>query len=169
MGRHDLSIIAKVTLTCAISLGAAACSQAPAAPTAAEPAHDIKTMMQIIVQPQADVFWKSTGTISDANGTRDLTPTTDAGWLATQSAAATLAEMGVLLKNPTYAEGKGDDWIEYADALTKISLRAQAAAKAHNPEAVMETGSEIYNVCAACHATYQPPVEPEKIPGSSGF
>lgn len=169
MGRQNTLKIAKIGLASAMALAAASCSQPPAATPAAEPAHDIKTMMQIIVQPQADVFWKSTGTISDANGTRDLTPTTDAGWLATQSAAATLAEMGVLLKNSAYSEGKGDDWIEYADALTKISLRAQAAAKAHNAEAVMETGSEIYNVCAACHAAYQPPVEPEKIPGSSGF
>lgn len=146
-------------------VAATGCSPQQPAPTI-QPAHDIKTLMQIVVQPQADVYWKSTGSISDENGVRDLTPTTDAGWLATRSSAATLAEMGALLKNPVFADGKGDDWLEYSDALTKIAIRAEAAAEARDADAVMEVGSEIYNVCAACHQTYQPPVEPEKIPGS---
>lgn len=163
--RHILLCLSILGGACLVS----ACEKGPSAPAAVEQPYDIKTLMQIVVQPQADVYWKSTGSISDANGTRDLTPTTDAGWLNTRSSAATLAVMGALLKNPVYAEGKGEDWNEYADALTALSLKAEQAAIARDPEAVMEVGNSVYNVCAACHQAYQPPVQPEKIPGSSDF
>lgn len=169
MNWRILEILAKMAVVGACVVTVTSCSQAPAAKPPVAPVHDIKALMQYVVQPQADVYWKSTGTISDANGIRDLTPTTDAGWLATRSSAATLAEMGALLKNPVFADGKGEDWMEYADALIKLSTRAEKAAADRDPNAVMEVGSEIYNVCAACHQSYQPAVEPTKIPGSSGF
>lgn len=119
-------------------------------------AHDIRQLMAIVVQPQADVFWRSAGSVSDETGIHDLTPTTDEGWLATRSAAATVAEMGNLLMTPLYAEGRGDDWIQFSKALVEIGRKAELAAVDRNSDAIFEVGGTMYNVCSACHQAYPP-------------
>lgn len=119
-------------------------------------AHDIKQLMAIVVEPQANVFWGSAGYEVDASGERDLTPTTDERWLATQSSAATVAEMGNLLMTPQYAEGRGEDWIQFSRALVEVGKRAEQAAIARDGAAVFEIGSTMYNVCQACHQVYPP-------------
>nr|AGU10802.1 hypothetical protein [uncultured organism] len=130
-------------------------------------AHDIKQLMAIVVQPQADVFWKSAGSITDAKGLHDLTPTTDAGWLATRSAAATITEMGNLLMTPQYAEGRGADWIQFSRSLVEIGQRAEKAAADRNVDAIFDTGGTMYNVCSACHQAYPPrPAGPSAAPGA---
>ncbi len=90
-------------------------------------AHDIKQLMAAIVQPQADVFWKSAGSFTDATGTHDLRPSTDEGWLRTRSAAATVTEMGNLLMTPQYAQGRGEDWMQFSKALVEIGMKAEKA------------------------------------------
>lgn len=128
-------------------------------------AHDMKQLMAVVVQPQADVFWKSAGSVSDDKGSHDLRPTTDEAWLRTQSAAATLTEMGNLLQTPLYAEGRGKDWMQFSQALTQIGMKAEkAVASRASEDEIFEIGGTIYNVCTACHQVY-PPVAGE-IPGS---
>lgn len=136
----------------------AGCNRAePAKPESAlVRAHDIQQLMAVVVQPQADVFWRSAGTVSDASGSHDLTPTTDEGWLATRSAAATVTEMGNLLMTPLYAEGRGDDWIQFSKALVEIGRKAELAALDRNSDAIFEVGGTMYNVCSACHQAYPP-------------
>lgn len=119
-------------------------------------AHDIKELMATIVQPQADIFWKSAGSVTDEKGQHDLTPTTEEGWLATRSAAATVSEMGNLLMTPLYAEGRGDDWMRFSKDLVEIGRRAEKAAADHNSDAIFEVGGTMYNVCSACHQVYPP-------------
>lgn len=123
-------------------------------------AHDIRQLMEQVVQPQADVFWGSAGYVSDAEGERDLTPTTEEGWLATRSSAATVTQMGNLLMTPLYAKGRGEDWIKFSKALVEIGQRAEAAAVARDSEAIFDVGATMYNVCQACHEVY-PPAEGE--------
>jgi hypothetical protein len=119
-------------------------------------AHDIHHLMEVVVEPQADVFWNSAGTITDATGEHDLTPTTDVGWLATQSAAATIAEVGNLLMTPQFAEGRGGDWNQFAKSLVEIAIAAEKAAVDRNAGAVMEVGATMDTVCEACHQVYLP-------------
>lgn len=119
-------------------------------------AHDIHQLMKVVVEPQANVFWNSSGTINDASGEHDLTPTTDEGWLATQSAAATIAEIGNLLLTPQFAEGRGKDWQQFASSLVEIGMIAEKAAADRNTDAVMESGGTMYKVCSACHQVYMP-------------
>jgi hypothetical protein len=121
-------------------------------------AHNIQQLMEFVVEPQAQVFWRSAGSVVDEQGTHDLTPTTDEGWLATRSAAATVTEMGNLLMTPQYASGRGADWMEFSEALVKIGTRAEKAAADKNGEAVFEVGGIMYQVCQSCHQVY---VEPE--------
>lgn len=117
-------------------------------------AHDIKQLMATVVQPQADVFWKSAGSYTDATGTHDLRPTTDEAWLRTRSAAATIAEMGNLLMTPQYAEGRGEDWMQFSKSLVEIGLKAEKAAVDRSEDEIFDTGGTMYNVCTACHQAY---------------
>jgi len=119
-------------------------------------AHDIRQLMLVVVDPQADVFWNSAGTINDASGEHDLTPTTDEGWFATQSAAATVAEMGNLLLTPQFAEGRGEDWKQFAKSLVEIGMIAEKAAVDRDTNAIMEVGATMDRVCEACHQVYLP-------------
>jgi hypothetical protein len=119
-------------------------------------AHDIHQLMKVVVEPQANVFWNSAGTINDATGEHDLTPTTDEGWLATQSAAATIAEIGNLLLTPQFAEGRGEDWKQFSRSLVEIGMMAEKAAADRDADAVLETGATMYKVCSACHQVYEP-------------
>jgi hypothetical protein len=112
--------------------------------------------MEVVVDPQADVFWNSSGTINDASGEHDLTPTTDEGWLATQSAAATVAEIGNLLLTPQFAEGRGEDWKQFAKSLVEIGMMAEKAAVDRDSDAVLEVGATMDKVCEACHQVYLP-------------
>lgn len=133
----------------------AGCKKAEEAPQFVK-AHDIKQLMAVVVQPQADVFWKSSGSITDENGTVDLTPTTDEAWLRTRSAAATITEMGNLLMLPQYSDGRGEDWKQFAKSLAEIGIKAEKAAADRNSEAIFEVGGTMYNVCTACHQVYPP-------------
>jgi hypothetical protein len=139
----------------------AACS-GPSEPAEQEPrfveAHNIQQLMEFVLEPQAQVFWRSSGYVVDEQGERDLTPTTDEGWLATRSAAATVTEMGNLLMTPLYAKDRGVDWMEFSEALVRIGIRAEQAAADKNGEAVFEVGGIMYQVCQSCHQIY---VEPE--------
>jgi len=151
-----VSVLALMALTACNGAG-----KQPAEPAATfVKAHDVKQLMAVVVQPQADVFWRSAGSVTDETGEHDLTPTTDAGWLATRSAAATVAEMGNLLMTPQYAQGRGEDWMQFSKSLVEIGQRAEKAAADRNSDAIFETGGTMYNVCSACHQAYPPKADP---------
>jgi hypothetical protein len=128
-------------------------------------AHNTQQLMAYIVEPQAQVFWGSAGFIIDEEGEHDLTPTTEEGWLATRSAAATVTEMGNMLMTPMFAEGRGEDWMTYSRALVEIGVKAEQAAADKDSDAVFETGGLMYNVCRACHQAYVGDVDPPPLPG----
>ncbi|MDB5663446.1 MAG: hypothetical protein JWM38_44 [Sphingomonas bacterium] len=125
--------------------------------TAAGPyvkAHSVKQLMANVVEVQAQLFWRSAGSITDANGQQELAPAGDEGWQATRSAAATVAEMGNLLMTPLYAEGRGEDWTKFAQAMVRSGMRAERAAAERNSDAVFETGGALYETCQGCHQVY---------------
>jgi hypothetical protein len=108
------------------------------------------------MEPDAQIFWRSSGTVSDTAGTRDLTPTTPEGWKAAQSAAATVAETGNLLMTPVYARDRGDDWITFAQDLVRSGKQAEQAAIARDGDAMFEAGAKLSEACSACHQAYLP-------------
>lgn len=147
-------------LILAMAVVVSACDGGSAGKAVDEPAyvraHDIHQLMTAVVEPQANVFWNSSGTINDASGEHDLTPTTDQGWLAARSAAATVAEMGNLLLTPQFADGRGEDWKQFSKSLVEIGMIAEKAAADRDSDAVMESGATMYKVCTACHEAYVP-------------
>jgi hypothetical protein len=113
----------------------------------------MKELMQFVIDPPADVFWGASGTIITAQGEEDRSPTSDAGWDAAVSAAATLAEAANLLMLP----GRGleeREWLAYSQQLADVSIAAMKAAQARDKEAVFATGEQVYFACRACHKKY---------------
>lgn len=113
---------------------------------------DIHQTMTWILEPAADVIWDSAGTIITAEGERDLSPTSDDGWIAVLHAATTLTEAGNLLMMP--GRSAGDDWLEYSAGLVEAGKLAMQAAQARDAEALFDAGGRIYQVCRACHNQY---------------
>lgn len=139
----------------------AACSQEPADLPHGTP----QQFMANEVQPTAEVYWNAVGAVSELiDGEpvfREFEPQTDAEWAAVAASAVKLREFGEVLASPAYAEGRGEDWLDFAQGLQDVSRRAEQAALDKSPEAVFEVGGTIYNVCSACHQAYPPAELPE--------
>lgn len=114
----------------------------------------VKEQMAGTVQPTAQVYWNAVQYISDEQGTRKIVPTTDAQWQQTVDAAAKLRSMAQMLKQPEYAANRGTDWLEFAQGMADVAGQAEAAARARDPDGVLEAGGTLYNVCSACHEVY---------------
>ena len=134
----------------------AGCNQGP--PT---PEKTVQQLMAEDVQPTAEVYWNSVQFISDEEGEHDIFPKTDLEWQRTKGAATALGELGELLKTPGYTEGRGEDWVQFANSLIDVSRLAEQAAEERNTDKDFEVGGTIYNVCTACHQVYPATTGPE--------
>lgn len=125
-----------------------------------EPAQTVQQLMAEGVQPTADIYWQSVQYISDEEGEHDIKPETEADWLATRNAAASLVEYGNQLMTPAYAEGRGEAWLDFARGMVEVGTQAEQAAVDRDPDAVFEVGGTLYNVCSSCHLLYPPANSP---------
>lgn len=159
MRRRSLTLFALAALL-------AACGRpSGGAQNAAQPyvkVHSLQQLMVTVIEPDAEVFWRSSGVVSDSGGTHDLTPTTAQGWAAAQSSAATVAEMGNLLMTPMYSRERGPDWIAFSADLVQVGKQAERAALARNEDAMFEAGAKLGDACSACHQAYLPQEQAEK-------
>ena len=121
----------------------------------------IREYMVEQVQPTAEIYWDSVQYISDEQGDHEIFPKTDAEWEEVRKSAARLAEIGAELKQPGYAEGRGQGWIDFADGLIEVAGEAVQAAVDKDVEAVFSVGGTVYSVCSACHQAYPPADPPE--------
>jgi hypothetical protein len=152
---------------CAVVL--AACSpQKPAAPASLAKyntdALSLPEFMDHVVDPASFAYWKGSGTEETAKGTKDLSPTTDEGWEAMESAAASLIEAGNDLQLPGRPRGPiqipgqkpwpASDFYKFAQQLTAEAVLAKAAAEKHDKAAAYAEGAKIYLICTACHKEY---------------
>ena len=136
-------------LVLALAAGLAGCAK----PTPYNTASSVKDIMVGIVDPQAQLFWHSSGSTDTANGTETLTPTTKEGWAAAEGAMTAVAESGNLLMLRPRPKDNGD-WVKFAKAMTDQALLARAAVRAKNGDKMFETGAALYDTCSACHAKY---------------
>jgi len=142
----------------ALSMLVACNSAQPPTPaaTAAPPylmVTDLKQLMSWIVDPNAQIVWKSVGTIVSEKGTEEIAPKTDADWEAIRNSAATVAEAGNLLMMEGRARNQ-DDWMKKARALIDNANILLQAIDAKDAPAVFSAGSDLYLACSDCHATY---------------
>ena len=113
---------------------------------------DVRQTMELIIDPAADVIWKSAGSIVSAAGEQDLAPTTPEAWAGVKAAAAVLTESGNLLMLP--GRSAGPDWNRHAGDLIGAGKLAIAAAQQQDAGALFDAGGRIYEVCLACHSQY---------------
>lgn len=116
---------------------------------------DVNQLMLTVIDPAADIYWASVGTIMDLDGTEEIAPTTPAEWEVVRNAAMIIAESGNLLLMPGRAQ-EGEQWTELAQALITSGRQALAAAEARDPAAVFVAGGDVYLVCSECHAAFAP-------------
>jgi hypothetical protein len=134
------------------------------------PEQTIQQLMADEVQPAAEIYWDAVRYESVLeNGQpveRDIRPETDEDWARIKAAATKLGEHGALLQTPGYAEGRGEDWLQFSRSLVEVSALAEQAADEKSADKVFEVGGTIYSVCSACHQVY-PPAEglPDGRPG----
>ena len=126
-------------------------------------AHSLEQLMAVVIEPDAQVFWRSSGTISDSSGVHDLTPTTPERWAAAQSSAATVAEMGNVLMTPPYSHNRGSDSIEFSRTLVQVGKAAEQAARARDGDAMFVAGARLGEACSACHQAYLPQEQAAKL------
>jgi hypothetical protein len=115
-----------------------ACGGAPPPPY--RPVADVKQLMASVVEPAAEVYWDSVGTIIDSSGVTEIEP-------------YVVAESGNLLMMSSRAKD-GGDWMKMSQALIDVGQRAVRAAESHDKAAVFDVGAEVYDTCTSCHAKY---------------
>jgi hypothetical protein len=180
-------VVTQSACTQAAPPAAAATTTAP--PSSIAPVGTVKQIMKGIVDPSSAAIWDAVSTESGPKGDIEKAPKTDEEWARLEGQALTLAEVANLLKMPGREVAKPDEansksqpdapeltpvqieekinkdraaWDKRADALRETAIKAIAAAKAHDKDAVLNVGEEIDNACESCHKVYWYP--DEKIP-----
>ena len=141
-------------LVSALTLAATVIGCAPE-PTPFVEVADLRQLMVTVVEPAAEVYWESVGTIMSLQGTEEIAPSTTAEWDAVRNAAMIVAESGNLLMMPGRLQNDAQ-WTEFSLALIASGQQAVSAANARDADAVFEAGGEVYLVCAGCHAAFAP-------------
>jgi hypothetical protein len=120
---------------------------------------DLRELMLHVIEPAAEVYWDSVGTVMDLEGTHEIAPSNVNEWLVVENAAATVAEAGNLLLLPSR---RRDDprWNDFAGDLIDAGRAALEAADSRDPDAVFEAGGNLYFTCADCHAVFAPALLP---------
>ncbi len=136
-----------------LALLAACAPEPPPAPAAPKNLLSMKELMEHVIDPAADVFWASSGTIITAEGEKSRAPTTKEGWEAAANAAATVIEGSNLLMLPGRARDQ-DTWLKFSEELGNAAAAGMKAAQAKDEKAVFDTGGRIYLACRACHMKY---------------
>jgi hypothetical protein len=113
---------------------------------------DMKTFMEHVLTPAAQIVWSVNGSIIDAKGERDLSPKTDDEWEKIVSGAATLAEATNALMIPERAQDAL--WNVYVKKLADAADKAYQAAEAHDLKSVAEVSDHLDGICASCHRHY---------------
>lgn len=147
----------RMTLIALSILLLAGCGSGEQEKTPFKPTTNTKDLMNWILDPSADVIWGNSGWEVTEEGERELFPTTDEGWNELVHAAAMIAESGNLLLIPgreNGADGRGEDWTAYSQALVETGNRLIEASQAHDKQAVFDVGGQLYRICLACHQRY---------------
>lgn len=142
-----------------LAVGCAACSapQAPAPSQAPPPYHtvaDVKTLMQTVIDPNADVIWGAVGTVETKAGTVEKFPKTDEEWALVRNAAYTVTEAGNLLMLGDRPKEPREQWMKLSRELIEVGQRTVKAAEARDKDAIFSIGGEVYDACSNCHQKY---------------
>lgn len=109
---------------------------------------------------QADVIWGNSGTEWDAEGERELFPTTDEGWQPLVKAADNMAVIGKNLQTLIDKDDpRAEAWVAYAKGIVDVSQKLALGAQQQDKAITFDDGGVLYQVCTACHGTFPAPIE----------
>ncbi len=117
-----------------------------------QPYVDMKTFMEHVLTPAANIVWSVNGVVIDDKGEHDLSPKSDADWERIVSGAATLAEATNALMIPQRA--RDAEWNVYVKRLADAANKAYVAAEVHDLKTISEVSDRLDGICAACHRHY---------------
>ena len=183
-----LVTLAVVLVASLLNLRSSGTATATAEKTAiAAPVGTVREIMKAMVDPNAQIVWGAVGVVHEKHATVEHEPRTEEEWTAVENGAMALAEVANLLKMPgrliarpeeantmrwpeatltpvqieERIAGTRGQWDKSLDALQAAAMKAFAAARAHNKDAVFNVGEEIDNACESCHIVYwYPPTGP---------
>ena len=118
--------------------------------------------MHRMVIPNAEVVWRSVGTIYTVGSVEEIQPRTAEEWRAVEQSAIVITEAGNLLMTEGLARDTGR-WAEHARALHEAGASVGEAAKARDAAAVFERGGNLFDVCQGCHFEYRFKKDPNTI------
>jgi hypothetical protein len=151
----------------------------------------VREIMQSVVAPSAQGLWDAVGTVSNAKGTVDLEPKTDAEWAAVRRQAIALVESTNLLLVPGRRIAppgaqplKADEadpgaelppveieknvlanwpaWTAMAHTLHDAAMTMLKTIDNKDAAGLLTTGSDLDGVCESCHLTFwYPPKRPQ--------
>ena len=146
----------RVHVICGAALAAAVvggCAGQNRATPPFKPVANIDQLMDGVLTPAAEIYWEAVSIVVDESGVAENFPETDEEWESVWGAAITLAESGnLLMMSPRAVDD--EEWMRMAEAMVDVGIDAASAAEARNPEAVLEVGERVYNVCLDCHNRY---------------
>jgi hypothetical protein len=129
----------------------------------------VKEIMGHMVDYNAFGVWNRQGWMINADGVHELFPTTDAEWIAAESAAISLAETANVLLLPGRPQDEDRRWVDFSHALYDGAMHAQKTAQAAGElmakgntgeeylkakQAFFDAGGDIYEACLQCHNHY---------------
>jgi hypothetical protein len=154
-----MSAVCLIVLGCAQQQQQSATQQPPFKEVA-----NVQDLMESLVAHMAEDVFASVGTIVDEKGITEIAPKTDEEWDEVAFAALGLAETGNLLMMDSRvnekAKDRRDDWIQLSQQMIDRSVVAAEKAKAHDAEALLTAGGELYETCQECHMKYIPDSAP---------
>ena len=108
-----------------------------------KPVATVRQIMTLMTIPASDVIFDAAS----------VEPKNDAAWQSVQDNAITLAESGNLMMLPGRARDN-KEWAKESRAMIDAAIAASNAARAKNPDQLMDASDKIYNTCESCHNKY---------------
>jgi hypothetical protein len=112
----------------------------------------VDQVMDAIIIPSSQAIFDA---VVYENGSLVQAPAADDDWFRLQMHALAVAEAGNLLLMPPRARSE-DEWRAYSHGLTDAAVAVADAAAAKDLDAMLQTGSDLYAACTACHRKYLP-------------
>jgi hypothetical protein len=161
-------------LALAVLTAGTAC--AATADPAFDPDYSIRSLMNTLIQPNADTLWRAVRYVVSEDGVQeDIEPTTDADWEQLRRSAVDLMAAGnalllpgrVVATTPADAAYKYEpdeirellaaspgNWRFYIQQLQTTTQATLEAIENRSVDGLVDTGASINSACQGCHAEY---------------